>query len=184
MSRAIRLYVSSSPDLAMEREAVGQAVAELPVSTGWEIKHTPGAGEIAHEALEFVERCDLYLLVLGADFAAPMGLEWRRAAHADRVVLAYRKRVLHSPSAQELLRRSWVAWTAFESPSELKERITLALAQAVLDRGEQFGLHLDDVEGLLALLSPESGPHDDERGATADRRRGAERGGVILGRGT
>ena len=28
----IRLFVSSSPDLAPEREALGQAVAELPIS--------------------------------------------------------------------------------------------------------------------------------------------------------
>ncbi len=34
MARPIRLFVSSSPDLAAEREALGQAVAELPVSVG------------------------------------------------------------------------------------------------------------------------------------------------------
>jgi len=30
MTRPIRLFVSSSPGLAPEREALGQAVAELP----------------------------------------------------------------------------------------------------------------------------------------------------------
>jgi len=177
MTRPIRLFVSSSPDLAAEREALGQAVAELPVSVGWEIKHTPRAGEDALEALDFVERCDLYLVVLGADFAAPMGVEWQRALGAGRTLLAYRKDVLYSPSAQTLLRQSDVAWTEFQSPQELKVQVSRALAQVVLDRGEQFGLHLEDVEGLLALVKAEEG----ETPADLDRRQGAERGGVILG---
>ncbi len=179
MARPIWLFISSGPDLALGREALGQAVAELPVSVGWEIKHTPRPGEDAREPLAFVERCDLYLVVLGADFAAPMGLEWRRARSAGKPLLAYRKRVLHSPSAQMLLRQSDVAWTEFQSPQELKAQATRALARAVLDRGEQFGLHLDDVQALLALVEAEEG----ETPAEPDRRRGAGRSGVILGRG-
>jgi hypothetical protein len=179
MARPIRLFVSSSPDLALEREALGQAVAELPVPVGWEVKHTPRPGDDAHGPLAFARRCDLYLVVLGADFAAPMGLEWRQALGAGKPLLAYRKRVLHSPSAQALLRQSDVAWTEFESPQELKAQATRALAQVILDRGEQFGLHIDDVELLLALVEAE----EEETPAEPDRRRGAGRDGVILGRG-
>jgi hypothetical protein len=177
MDRPIQLFVSSSPDLAPEREAVGQAVAGLPVSVGWEIKHTPRPGEDAHEPLAFAERCDLYLVVLGADFAAPMGLEWQRAWGAGKSTLAYRKLVLHSPSAQRLLRQPDVTWIPFESPQELKVQVTRALARTLLDRGEQLGLHLGDVEGLLALVEAE----EEETPAGPDQRRGAERGGVILG---
>ena len=177
MAGPIRLFVSSSPDLAQERESLGQAVAELPISVGSEIKHTPRPGEDAGEAVAFLERCDLYLVVLGADFAAPMGLEWLRAQGTAKPVLAYRKRVLHSPSAQKLLREWDVAWKEFDSPQELKAHATQALAQAVLDRGEQFGLHVDDVEGLLALVEAE----EEETPAEPDRRRGAGRGAVILG---
>ena len=174
MAGPIRLFVSSSPDLVSEREALGQAVAELPVSVGWEIKHTPRAGEDAFEALDFIVHCDLYLVLLGTDFAAPMGVEWERALDAGKTPLTYRKNVLHSPSAQMLLRRLDVAWTEFESPQELKAQVTRALAQAMLDRGEQLGLHLQDVEALLALVK--SGK---ETAADIDQR-GAERGGVIL----
>jgi len=180
MSRPIQLFISSSPDLAPEREALGQAVAELPVSVGWEIKHTPRPGEDTREPLAFVERCDLYLVVLGADFAAPMGLEWQQARSAGKPLLAYRKRVLRSPSAQTLLRQPDVVWTEFESPQELKAHATRALTQAVLDRGEQVGLHLDDVQSLLALVKAE----EEKTSVEPDRRRGAGRGGVILGRGT
>ena len=178
MTRSIRLFVSSSPDLAPEREALGQAVAELPISLGWEIRHTPRPGEEIHEALDFIEGGDLYLLVLGADFAAPTGLEWGGALGTGGPVLAYRKQVLHSPSAQTLLRQSDVAWTPFESPQELKALVARRLARTLLDRGEQLGLHLDEVEALLALVGAE-----EETPAEPDRRRGAGRDGVILGRG-
>jgi hypothetical protein len=175
----IRLFVSSSPDLVAEREALGQAVAELPVSMGWEIKHTSRAGEGVDDALAFIERCDLYLIVLGADFAAPMGLEWRQAKNALKPVTAFRKRALHSPSAQKLLRESGVAWEPFESPQALKAKVTRVLAQTSLDRGEELGLHVNDVSRLLAVLQEEQ-----ETNNEPDRRKGAGRSGVILGRGS
>jgi hypothetical protein len=40
MFRSIRLFISSSPDLAAEREALGQTAAELPISVRFEIRHT------------------------------------------------------------------------------------------------------------------------------------------------
>jgi hypothetical protein len=159
---------------------LGQAVAELPVSVGWEIKHTPGAGEKAHDPLSFIERCDLYLVVLGVDFAAPMGLELRRALVAGKTPLAYRKCALYSPSAQALLRQLDVAWTEFQSPQDLKLQVAQALARKLLDQGERFGLHLDEVESLLPLVEADEEVAPDG----LDRRRGAGQGGVILGRGT
>jgi hypothetical protein len=181
MSRPIHLFVSSSPDLAAEREALGQAIAELPVAVGWEIRHTPGPEETAGDPLPFIAGCDLCLVMLGADFAAPMGLEWQDIHSTGRPLLAYRKRTLHSPSAERLLRESDVAWTVFGTPQELKTDVTLRLARIALDRGEEFGLHLDDVQALLALLEAQKeGEATDE----PDRRRGAGRSGVILGRQT
>lgn len=182
---AIRLFASSSPDLAAEREALGQAVAELPISVGIEIMHTrPGEAADIGETLAFIERCDLYVIMLGGDFAAPMGIEWLRSQEALKPTLAYAKRELHSPSAQKLLRDANIAreagitWTPFESPQALKAHATQALAQLLLDRGESFGLHVDDINGLLAVL----GTRDEEPSDKPDRREGAGRGGIILGR--
>jgi hypothetical protein len=175
----IRLFASSSPDLAAEREALGQAVAELPISVGFEIMHTrPSEAADIGEALAFIEQCDLYVIVLGADFAAPMGIEWQRSQDALKPTLAYAKRELHSPSAQKLLRESGIAWESFESPQALKAHAAQALAQMLLDQGETFGLHVDDVDGLLAVL----GKKDEDPSDKPDRREGAGRGGIILGR--
>lgn len=89
---------------------------------------------------------------------------------------------MHSPSAQKLLRdagrEAGVAWEAFETPQALKAHATQALAQMLLDQGESFGLHVDDINGLLAVL----GKEDEEPPDKPDRREGAGRGGIILGR--
>jgi hypothetical protein len=171
--------VSSSPELAPEREAVGQAAAEIPVLVGWEIKHTPGPGDDAAQAMEVVRECDLFMVILGSDFAAPMGLEWQLAPTVGTAFLPYRKRVMRSPSAQSLLRRSDADWVSFEDATEFRARVAADLAQTVLDQGEQFGLQLDEVEALVAWLRAQ---READRGGP-DERRGAERGGVILGRG-
>jgi hypothetical protein len=178
MIRSIKFFISSSPELAPEREALGQAVAELPISTGWEIKHTPRGNEDAWEALDFIEQCDLCVTVLGSDFAAPMGLEWERAFRTSRPMLAYRKRGLYSPSAQRLLRQSKTTWEDFRSPQELKGSLKRTLAKFLLDHGERFGLRLPDVEGLLA----ETQKPQQESAADEDPRQGAGRSGVILSR--
>ena len=178
MSKPIRLFISSSPDLVAEREAVGQAVAGLPVAVGWEIKHTPRAGEEPLEAQAFVEHCDLLLVVLGADLAAPMGLEWQEAWSAGKRVLAYCKQVLHSPAAQAVLRQPGVAWTEFRSPQQLKAQVTRDLARALLEQGERLGLLVEDVEALLPLAQPDE--QKGKRQAGPDRREGAGRGAIIL----
>jgi len=178
MARPVRLFVSSSPELAAEREALGQVAAELPIRIGWEIKHTPGPGDDAGEAFAFLGTCDLAIVILGADFAAPMGLEWQLAEAAGTAVAAYRKRTMPSPSAKALLRRSHVDWCEFSDTAEFRDRVKTDLRQSIIDRAERFGLLLDEVEALVATLD------ESERGegGEPDARRGAERGGVILGR--
>ena len=180
MTRPIRLFVSSSPDLAPEREVLGQAVAELPISSGWEIKHTSRPNEGIQGSLDFIQRCDLFILILGADFAAPMGLEWQEVQGIGKPVLAYRKRVLRSPSAQQMLREARLARGEIESAQELKAQVIRDLAQTLLDRSEQLGFDLGDVEGLLGLVQVE----EEKAPGEPDRRRGAGRGGVILDRRT
>jgi hypothetical protein len=162
----------------MEREALGRAVAALPVSIGWEIRHTLSAGEHRWDSLPFIAACDLYVVLLGADFAAPMGSEWRQAMESRRLTLPFFKDISHSPSAQWALRQRDVPWEVFASAGELEALLIRRLARAVLERGGQLGLDLDDVEGLLAL----AGKQEEERTHEPDRRSGAGRSGMILGR--
>jgi hypothetical protein len=179
MARSLKLFISSSPELTIEREALGQAVAELPVSFGWQIQHTPRAGQDPMNWLDFVEVCEVFLIILGSDYAAPMGLEWEQALRSRRPVFAYCKSVLHSPSAQTLLRQPTVSWIEFDSTTELKSLFSRAIAKFLLERAERFPLQLDDVERLLAEQdkAKEAGVIEQER------REGAGDSGIILARG-
>ena len=68
-----------------------------------------------------------------------------------------------------------------ETLPELKREVRQALAQAILDRGEHLGLHVNEVEALLKITKSEE---EEETPGETDRRRGAGRGAVILGRAT
>ncbi len=130
------------------------------------------------EAIAFVSECDLYVVLLGADFAAPMGSEWRAAQARRRITLAFSKKVARSPSAQWAHRQRGVEWTPFATPEELEPLLVRRLAQTLLEVGERLGLHLEDVERLMALLEAT----EQEESKPSDRRVGAGRSGVILGR--
>jgi hypothetical protein len=48
----LSIFVSAGPDLEIEREVVGKAIAALPVSVGWVIKYTPLPGEVPDPSME------------------------------------------------------------------------------------------------------------------------------------
>ena len=178
MARSIHLFVSSSPELQPEREVVGQVVAELPLDTGWEIAHTRQPGEGAGQELSRVASCDLYVLVLGHDYAAPMGAEYRQAQAAGCAVMAYRKECTRSPSALEAVRRLDLAWRAFSGPGELRGLLRQDLLEALLREAIRLGLAMDELERLLRL---EVGAKPTREGEEPGRGE-AGRSGVILGR--
>jgi hypothetical protein len=181
MSTPIHLFVSSSPELYVEREIIGQVVAKLPLTIGWRIDHTPLPGELGSDSVAQVAQCDLYVIVLGQDFAAPMGAELRQAIAIDKSPLAYRKKCAHSPSSQDVIRRLHIEWRVFSFPDYLRTVFTRDVLQAVVRRAIEFGLDLDELERLLELARQA----DRELGAEggAGRQRGdAGRSSVILGR--
>lgn len=182
MSRPLRLFVSATPDLEAEREVIGQVVARLPVTVGWEIKRTPRRGEPLPPALEAVTACDFYLFLLGKDIAAPAGVEWDVARRAGKKPLAYVKDVLHTPAAQVFLRDTRVAWTRFASDEELWELVQAALVERLLERAPAYGLSAVEHEALAALLQKQKEEQPPtESPAVEGRPKGAAGGGVILG---
>ena len=174
MPEPIHLFVSSSHDLQMERDVLGQVVAEVPLTLGWQIAHTP-ADDMAR-----VRQCDLYVLLLGQDFSAPMGAELQQAQAIGRRPLAYRKRCTRSPSSQDAIRRLDVAWRSFSTLHALRTLLSRDLLQALLQRAVRLGLDLAELERLLARAQDEA---DKLEGSQLSRRRGeAGESGVILGR--
>jgi hypothetical protein len=181
MPGPIHLFVSSSPELQPEREVVGQTVAQLPLTIGWQIDHTPQPGASAVEDLAHVASSDLYILILGHDFSAPMGAELRQLRQAARHPLAYRKRCTRSPSSQDAVRRLSLDWRTFSDPNELRALLRRDMLRALLQRAGALGLDMQELERLLQLAEEESA--EQEKGAADEPGHGeAGRSGVILGR--
>lgn len=184
MPGRVHLFVSATPDLEPEREIVGQVVARLPVSIGWEIKRTPRRGEPLQPALEAATACDLYLFLLGRDIAAPAGVEWDVAWRAGKKPLAYAKDVLHTPAAEAFVRDAGVTWTRFASDEELMDVVRIALAKHLTERALRYRLSVVEHEALSALLQKikvEKPPA--EAPPIGGKSGGAAGGGVILGPG-
>jgi hypothetical protein len=179
--RPIRLFVSSSPDLAIEREALGQVVAELPLTIGWQIDHTPLPGEGVVGEARRASACDLYVLLLGHDFAAPMGAELSSAQAAGRQPMAYRKQCTPSPSMRDAVRRLRVSTRSFTAVDALRRWAQHDLLQALLGRAEELGLDMDELERLLKLAQEATAALRGADGPGAQRGE-AGRSGVILGR--
>ena len=184
MANRVRLFVTAAPDLEPEREAIGKAIAQLPVSLGWEIKRTPRRSEPLPPVLEAVADCDFYVFLLGTDVTAPVGVEWAAALEADKTPLAFLKDVPHTPAAQAFVRlakRSGVRWTPFGDPQELGILVQEALAWRILDRAEVYRLSPVEWETLSALLEKQ---HQEKMGRGPEEGgqepRGAGGGGVIL----
>ncbi|MFN8473041.1 MAG: hypothetical protein U0822_12710 [Anaerolineae bacterium] len=176
MERA-RLYVSISPDLAAEREAIGRAVANLPVDVGWEVSYTPGATDPNAADPRTAARAHVYILALGEDIRAPMGVEWDSARRVGLKPLALLHDGPRTPAAQAFLKGVDVEWTSYKSARELTHRVQAALAQALLDRAPLFGLSTPEWEslsGLLKTLQEQSAAEGE------DERSGAGQSGVIF----
>jgi hypothetical protein len=125
---------------------------------------------------------DLCVLILGHDFAAPMGFELRQAlARGRRPMAAYRKDCTFSPSAQEAARTLDVAWQRCSTLEAFRSMFRRDLLQAVLQQATVLGLELDEVQRLVELSreTEQAGPAGGEPG----RGQGdAGRSGRILGR--
>jgi len=177
---ALSLFVSSSPELQVEREVIGRVVAEMPLTHGWEIGHTPRAGESTGTHLDQVVASDVYVLLLGHDFSAPMGAEVNRALLGGQKPLAYRMLCTYSPSALDAVRSLSMDWQVFPTPDQLHRLFRQDLLRALVQQATAFGLDMNELQGLLRTAQQQV---ELETGTGAHESRGeAGDSGVILGR--
>jgi hypothetical protein len=182
LSSRLKIFVSMGPDLEMEREVVGKAIAELPLSVGWVIKHTPPAGESADPAMEAVATCDFYALLVGADITAPVGAELHVARRTGKRIVALLKEVPRTPAAYVFVKRLSEEWQRFGAERELRRLFQRALIDQILERPEEHGIAVADWEALSLLsaeLADETLPEKQEE--VSPRHGGAGSDAVIVG---
>lgn len=177
LTKPVHLFVSSSLDLAEEREIVGQVTARIGLNIGWRIGHTPRWGTEAEERALWVEECDIYAILLGQDLTAPMGEELLKALSKGVKPLAYHKLCTPSPSALNTLHHAPLQWKHFVTPAQFRSLFTRDLLKALIDQADRLELNLADLAGMLRLIDPPPQPPPVST-PTGD----AGQGGVILGR--
>jgi hypothetical protein len=153
MTSRLRIFVSAGPDLEIEKEVVGKAIAGLPLPVGWVIKYTPLPSEVPDPSMEAVAACDFYALLMAADVTAPMGAELHIARRAGKRILAFLREGPRTPAAYVFIRRLPEEWLRFSGERELRRLFQRTLVDQILERPEGYGLSLPDWEALSDLSS-------------------------------
>jgi hypothetical protein len=172
---SVTIYISAAADVMAEREALAQMIAALPVTLAWRIIQTPLKAEPLN--LEVLPTADLYLLVMGGDIRAPIGLEWQTARRARRPVLAFLKHGLaRTLAGQAFVRDTDVTWQPFTDPADLSRQVERLLAEHLVRYAVHYVLTPAEVEQLTALQVTETGAAQSTKGE------GAGHSAVILSR--
>ncbi len=183
MPSQVRLFVSAGPDLEPARELLGLALAEMPVNVGWVIKRTPD--------VDSVPECHLFLLLLGADITAPVGLELWWARRTEKPILAYAIGSLRTPAGQVFLQENaGLGWTPPLPPQRmppqrlpadgptLRRAVSSDLSRFLLVHADRYGVTLAEAERLHAFIASLEKPTP--LPSAPPKAAGAGGGGVIL----
>jgi hypothetical protein len=170
MSTRVRLFISAGPGEEPDREQLGRALAELPVNVGWVIKRTPD--------VDAVPECHLFVLLLGADIWAPVGLELWWARRTEKPIVAYHSDTVRTPAGQAFLQdNALLEWKRYVDLLALRRAFLRDVSRFLLAHSDRYGLMVIEAEMLhnftARLEQPAPSP------VAADTR-GAAGGGVIL----
>ncbi len=179
MATEFAVYISAAPELDPECELLGQRLARLVQSVRWSIKRTPASGEYANPDLEALAQSQFYLILLGRDIVAPMGVEFRAAQSHEIPVFAYRSTQWAStPAASVFAHQSGLAWREYATPQQFVQDFERRLIQRLVEGTPGYGLFVEDLQELARRLREMEKPEEEE--TASESRRGAGRGGIIL----
>jgi hypothetical protein len=178
MADQVLFYISAAPDLEYEREILGRAVVEIPVSLGWQIVQSPLRDEPAD--LDAVARAGVHLLLLGSDIRAPIGQEWiaaRRAGH--RPFLFLKQAILRTPAAYDFVRfvEEQAAWQSFRDGADLRRQVLRLLAGHLLQHAGHYALSPAE---LVRLESWRAGLQAEVPAGEQELRGGTGESGIVL----
>ncbi|NLG49602.1 MAG: hypothetical protein GX552_05770 [Chloroflexi bacterium] len=179
MAKQLAVYVSASPEMDAECELLGQLLAGMFHSTQWTIKRTPAYYERMNPDLDALRGSQFYVILLGMDIMAPMGVEWMVAQEMGLPTFAFHNvEVVASPATSYFMRQSGAQWQSYRSPQEFIHQLERQLIHKLLEGTPGYGVEVSDLEELSARLKAlEEQDQAQDRG---EERRGAGRGGIIL----
>jgi hypothetical protein len=177
MSIPVRLFISGGPDQDAARELLGQGLAKYPVNVGWVIKRTPDVDSVAE--------CHVFVMLLGHDIWAPVGLELWWALRTEKPILAYSQRGARTPAGQVFWQQNAVLnWTRYSDVTTLRRLVMAGLNRFLLTHADRYGLGPLEIDRLhqyqAALRKALRKQGRDLSGAAETEVAGAGGGGVIL----
>ncbi|MHB1296437.1 MAG: hypothetical protein ACYC4R_15775 [Anaerolineae bacterium] len=178
MEKLLALYVSASPEMDVECELLGQMLAEMITSVRWTIRRTPRPQEITQPDLEGLRASRFYVILLGMDLQAPIGVEWMTAQATGLPIFAYHNASMPpSPAAAHLMRNASILWHDYETPQAFARHLQKVLIERLIEGTPGYGLDMADIEQLSERLRA---IEETSESSQPEERRGAGRGGVIL----
>ncbi len=179
MATQVRLFISAAPAEDGARELLGRALAELPVNVGWIIKRTPD--------LDSVAECHLFVLVLGRDIVAPVGLELWWARRTEKPIVGYAATGNRTPACQVFFQDNLpLDWRTYDNLAGLRRAFLLDMSRFLLAHSERYGVTVVEVEILRGFVhrlekSTSASPSRDQADeGSLTKALGAGGGGVIL----
>lgn len=184
MDKEISVYVSASQEMDAECERIGQLLAGITRTSRSTIRRTPSPHDAANPDVDALVDSDFYIVILGTDLVAPMGVEWQAAQRAGVRTLGFRHaEASPSPAMIDFLRRTEFVWEDYRTPSEFVRVLEKTLLTRMIEETPGLGLDLQDIEEISARLKAlEEKEGAAEAAEAPDERRGAARGGIILPR--
>lgn len=181
MSEELSIYISAAPEMDVECELVGQVLAEIPRSRRWRIRRTPGVHEPGNPDLEALSESQFYLVLLGGDVYAPIGLEVREAMTANLPIMAYRSLAFPpSPATSHYCHNVGLNWRHYATPAHFGRAFERHLVGQLIAGTPGYGLLVSDIEDLVARQEAFESQEPDDALPGVEHRRGAGRGGIIL----
>lgn len=178
MVKELGIYISASSEMDAECELLGQLLADMVPSIRWTIKRTPASDRGDNPDIDVLGASQFYLLILGTDATAPIGVELQAAQRAGLAMFAFRNtEVVPSPSATYFIHNLGLSWQVYHTPQEFIRLAEKSLITRLIEGTPGYGLDLADIESLSARLDALEAA---EPSQDADERRGAGRGGIIL----
>jgi hypothetical protein len=153
------VFISSriNDEMARARQAVREAIEELPLTRPWLFEEAPAAADPLDESyLRWVGKCDLFILLLGEDITDPVRVEWETATQAGRPRLVFLKKGAQDEAAWQFAKRACpefiegldVKWKEYRTLAELKREVQAAVGDELIKGYRAYGMSEGERAGL------------------------------------
>ncbi len=146
MAEQLLLYISAAPQLRAERDMLARLISNVPTSLGWNIQQTPASTDREPD-LDAAQRAHLFMLILGSDIQAPMGLEWMAAQRSGvPTLLWYHANAPQTQAAIGFMRLAakHARWLPFTNTGDLCRQVMRQIVEHLVARRDAY--RLDDAE--------------------------------------